>query len=156
MAVPVSRIEQSYKDFSKEVSRLRLYVTTLTAGNLVAQVALHTTLFGALDALTLGLEQKETTILSSSVVNVTPATNPLAQRENKWLLRYHASATRKNFVSELPCADLTLLDPNNTDFIDKTTSAWTNLKSAFEAVVVDPDDGGAVILDDAEFVGRNL
>jgi len=156
MAVPVSRIEQSYKDYSKETSRLRLYVTTLTAGNLTAQVALHTTLFAALNALTLGLEQKETTILSSSVINVTPATSPLAQRENKWLLRYHASATRKNFVTELPCADLTLLDPNNTDFIDKTGAEWLALKAAFEAVVVDPDDGGAVILDDAEFVGRNL
>ena len=156
MAVPVSRISQSYKDFSKETSHIRLFVTTITPGNQAAQVALHTTLFGALDGLTLGLEQKEETVLSQSVVNVTPATNPLAQRENKWLLRYHASVSRKNFVSELPCADLTLLDPNNTDFIDKTNAAWTSLKSAFEAVVVDPDDGGAVILDDAEFVGRNL
>src|SRR5262245_34292412 len=146
MSVPVSRIEQSYKDYSKETSRLRLFVTTLTAANLVAQQALHATLFTKLDALTLGLEQKETTILSSSVVNVTPATNPLAQRENKWLLRYHASVSRKNFTAELPCANLTLLDPNNTDFIDKTQTAWTDLKSAFEAVVVDPDDGGAVIL----------
>jgi hypothetical protein len=152
MAVPVSRIQQS----CKEVSRLRLFVTTITAGNQVAQVALHTTLFAALSALTLGLEQKEETVLSSSVLNVTPATNPLAQRENKWLLRYHASASRKNFTAELPCADLTLLNPANTDFIDKTTSAWTDLVSAFQAVVVDPDDGGSVILDDAEFVGRNL
>jgi len=156
MAPPVSRIQQSYKDYSKEISRIRLYVTTITAGNLTAQVALHTTLFAALDAMTLGLQQKEETVLSTSVVNVTPATSPLAQRENKWLLRYHNGTTRKNFTTELPCADLTLLDPNNTDFVDKTTTEWTNLKAAFEAVVVDPDDGGAVILDDAEFVGRNL
>jgi hypothetical protein len=155
MAVPVSRIQQSYRDYSKEVSHLRLFVTTITPGNQAAQVALHTTLFAALDALTLGLQQKEETVLSTSVVNVTPATNPLAQRENKWLLRYHASVTRKNFVVELPCADLSLLG-NNTDFIDKTGAEWLALKSAFEAVVVDPDDGGAVILDDAEFVGRNL
>lgn len=156
MAVPVSRIQQSYKDYSKETSRLRLFVTTITAANQVAQVALHTTLFDALDDLTLGLEQKRETILSQSVVNVTPATSPLAQRENKWLLKYHNGTTRKNFTTELPCADLTLLDPNNTDFIDKTGAEWIALKSAFEAVVVDPDDGGAVVLDDAEFVGRNL
>jgi len=155
MAVPVSQIQQSYKDYSKETSHLRLFVTTLTAGNLAAQVALHTTLFDALNALTLGLEQKRQTLLSKSIVNVTPATSPLAQRENKWLLKYHNGTTRKTFVAELPCADLSLLG-NNSDFIDQTGAEWIALKSAFEAVVVDPDDGGAVILDDAEFVGRNL
>jgi len=156
MAVPKSQIQQSYKDYSKEVSRLRLWVTTLTAGNFAAQTALHLTLFGALDALTLGLQQKTHTIADVSTLNVTPATNPLAQRENKWLLQYHGSTTRKNYSVELPCADLTLLDPNNTDFIDKTLAVWTDLKAAFEAVVVDPDDSAAVVLDDAVFVGRNL
>jgi hypothetical protein len=156
MAAPKSMIEQSYKDYSKETSHLRLWVTTLTAGNFAAQTALHLTLFGALDAITLGLQQKTRTIADVTVLNTTPATNPLAQRENKWLLRYHGNTTRKNFTAELPCADLTKLDTNNTDFIDKGSTEWTDLKAAFEAVVVDPDDGSAVTLDDAEFVGRNL
>lgn len=156
MALPVSQIQQSYKDYSKEVSRIALWVTTITAANQTAQVALHDALFTALDAMTLGLQQKQTTILKRALINSTPATSPLAQRENKWLLKYHSSVGSKNFTAELPCADLTLLDPNNTDFVDKTGAEWIALKAAFEAVVVDPDNAGAVILDDAEFVGRNL
>jgi hypothetical protein len=154
MALPVSSIHQGYKDYSKEKSGLRLFVTTLNAGNLVAQVALHATLFNTLAALTLGREITEETVLNRTIVASLPAATAQAQRENKWLLRYH-DGTGKNFQSELPCADLSLLAANS-DFIDPAGAEIIAAKLAWAAVVVSPDDASGTVLDSAEFVGRRL
>lgn len=163
MAHAVSKITQSYADYgsgahpSGEVSHISLWVRTLTAANLTAQQALHNALFSAMAACTEGVETKEATLISEAVIAAGPASTPQSQREKKWLLRYHDATTGKKYVVSLPNAKLSLLAPNS-EFMDSITpvTEWTNLKAAFEAVVYSPDDSNLVVLDSAQFVGRNL
>lgn len=161
MAHAVSRLIQSYADYgsgahpSGETSHVSVWVRTLTAANLTAQQALHNALFSSLAAVTEGVETKEETIISESVIAAGPASTPQSQREKKWLLRYHDATTGKKYVVSVPCAKLSLL-ATNSEFMDTTLTEWTNLKTNFEAVVYSPDDSNLVVLDSAQFVGRNL
>jgi hypothetical protein len=161
MAKPASRITQTFADYGSEanpfgeVSSVSLPVTTLTAGNYAAQQALHATLFIAIDAVSKGTEIKRETMAASVIQGTGPSADPYAQRENKWLCRYHDSVNDDKYTFEIPCADLTLLG-TNSEMIDETNAAWTDLKAAFEAVVKSPNNDNAVVLDSAQFVGRNL
>lgn len=161
MAHAVSKLIQSFADYgsgahpSGEPSHVAFWVRTLTAANLVAQQALHNALFSSVAAITEGVETKEETIISSTVVASGPATSPQSQREKKWLLRYHDASTGKKYVVSVPNAKLSLLAANS-EFMDKTLTEWTNLKTNFEAVVYSPDESNVVVLDSAQFVGRNL
>ncbi len=154
MARPVSRIGGTFRDYSNETSHYRLWITTITPGNQAAVSGQVTTLETAIAALTLGNQQIVETVLSKTIVTSALPASKDAQREKKWLLTYH-DANGGKFRTEIPCSDLSLLAPNS-DFIDKTLATWTNLKTAFEAVVVSPDDASAVVLDNAEFVGKRL
>jgi hypothetical protein len=109
----------------------------------------------AANALQIGVETKRTTIAAAVIQGSGPASSGLAQRENKWLLRYHDSVNGVKYQMEIPNADLTLLAPNS-EFIDTSLTVWTDFKTAFEAIVKSPDDDNAVVLDSAQFVGRNL
>jgi hypothetical protein len=154
MAAPVSFITETYRDYGNpgEKSSFRLPVTTLTAANLVAQQTLITNLWTAIEGVVLGNIAKRAVIVSETAPDDTEVTNTNAQRENKYLVRYHDTSARK-FTSELPTADLSLLTLG-TEFLDITGGAGAALKTAFEAVVVSPADGSAVVLDSVQFVGR--
>lgn len=155
MARPVSRIIQSYKDYDDERANVGLFVTTLTAANLTAQTALIATLFGALSNATLGEDQKEEIVVSDTVVSSALPTDHYAQRETKWICRYHDATTNVKYKFELPCADLSFLLPHE-DMADTTNTLFTSLKSAFEAVVRSPDDNNLCVFDSMQHVGRNL
>lgn len=155
MARPVSEFSIGFRDYSKEASSFRVPVTTLNAGNLVAQSALIDTLEGAIIAITLGIAQKDEIILEHALLSSALPTSPDAQREKKWLIRYHDATTQVKYVSSVPCADLSTLS-GNTDFMDPTAGVFTDLKAAWEAVVRSPDDNNLTILDSIEYVGRNL
>lgn len=154
MARPVSFIKQQFIDYSNEVSHVRLPVTTLTGANFATVTGQVSTLYTAIAALTLG-NQKDTSLQANQNIGApTPPTSPDAQREKKWLVRYHDASNRR-FSVEIPCADLSKL-ATNSDQINPTDSAWLAFITAFEAVVVSPDDGSAVTVDGAQFVGRRL
>jgi len=154
MAYPVSQFKQSYRDYSGELSHLRLFATTVTAGNFAAQAGLAAALSLSLLAITLGRlashEWAGLHVIDSALNGATVD----SQREKKFLLRYH-DANGKKFSVEVPCADLSIL-ATDSDFIDKTVSAWTTLVTDFEAYVVSPGDSSAVTLDSGQFVGRRL
>lgn len=154
MAIPVSFIGETYRDYGNpgEKSSFRLPVTTLTAANLVAQQTLITALWTAIDAVVLGNIAKRQVIVSDTSPDDTEVTDPTAQRENKWLARYHDTSARK-FTAEIPTADLAFLTLG-TEFMDLSAGAGNTLKGAFEDVVVSPADGSAVVLDSVQFVGR--
>jgi len=155
MAAPTSSIDLSWRDYGGEPSNVGLWVTTLTAANIVAQTTLINNLATALSAVTLGEQQKQTIKLSTIAISADLPTSPFAQRESKWLLRFHAATSLKKFTAEVPCADLALLIPN-TEMADMTGTEFANLKTAWELVVRDPDDNELTILDSAQFVGRKL
>lgn len=155
MAAPISSVTAGWKDYGGEPAHTSVWVTTLTAGNLVAQTTLINNLLTALSAITLGEQQTQAISLSRTIITADLPTDPFAQRENKWLLRYHDSVTGEKFKNEVPCADLSLLIPNS-EFADMTGTEFAALKTAWELIVRGPNDNNLTILDSAEFVGRNL
>ncbi len=161
MALPVSFVTLTMNDNTlkangtPESASISLPVTTLNAGNLAAQQALHTALFNALDGLAIGNRAKQETVLSRAIVAVTASNDPLAQRENKYLIRFHGTILGQKFQASMPTADLSL-HMANSEFVDLTAGPGLALKTAFEACVVSPNDAAeAVIVDSVQFVGRN-
>jgi hypothetical protein len=159
MARPISRFSQTLQDYGTpgsgsgaEKSNWGAWISTLTAGNFVAVTGAVSTLLTATLGITIGSQaaaRTEAVSQVSAVVN----TNPQAQRENKWLVRYHDSNSTK-FSLEIPCADLSLLSLG-TEFLDLTVTAVASFVTAFEAVVKSPDDPTlSVTVDSIQFVGR--
>jgi len=155
MTKPAGYVTAAWRDYSGEASSMSVPMTDLTAGNIVAQTTLINNLFSALSAITLGEQQKQAITLSSIQVSGDLPTDVHAQRENKWLLRYHDSVTNERFVVSVPCADLSLL-ATNSDMADMSGSEFAALKTAWELIVRGPNDNNLTILDSAQFVGRNI
>jgi len=155
MAAPISSVDASWRDYNNEASHTGVWITTLTAANIVAQTTLVNNLLTAMSAVTLGEQQTQVITLSKTIVSGDLPTDVHAQRENKWLIRYHDSVTNEKFSITIPCADLTLL-ADHSDMADMTTTEFVNLKTAWELVVRGPNDNNLTILDSAQFVGRNL
>jgi len=138
-----------------ESSNFEVAIIPLTAGNVVATAGLVDALTTAIEAVTLGNLAKTTLVFERDEISTAPAALQAAQRENKLLLRYHGSTSNRKMRCSIPCFDLTQL-PNHSEFLDLTTGVGDALKDAFEAVVRNDQDGAeAVILDSAQFVGRN-
>jgi len=138
-----------------ETTSTTVPVTTLTPANVAAQITLANNLSAAIAAITLGNFLKNESVYARNVVGVGPAASTLAQRENKWLFRYHDATTYQKFQVSYGTADLSLL-PDNEEFLDLTADEGLAAKTAFEAVVVSPADSThSVILDSVQFVGRN-
>lgn len=132
--------------------------------NFVAAFANMQILQARIDALTLGTLAERAVTFRTRLSNA-PATNPNAQRETKWLVTYEDITPElaqnvqnpgfgKVFTLEIPCADLSLLQPNN-DEIDYTSTAFTNFKSTFEQHARSPY-GGQVRILTMRHVGRNI
>lgn len=127
-------------------------VPAINAGNIAATNTALAALRLAVEGLTLGEEVHATT--TSFIFDATAeVTDPLAQRENKWLVRYHDPAGNK-FQVELPCAKLALLD-TGTEFLDLTGTEAAAFVTAFEAIVVSPLDASTpVVVDSIQYVSR--
>jgi len=138
-----------------ETSNTTVAITTLTAGNVVAQQALVADLNAAVAAITLGVIRTSETTFTRNLVSASPAASVLAQRENKWLFRYHGNSTFQNFTVSYGTADLTLLE-SGEEYLDLTADEGLAVKTAFEAIVKSPNDASeTVTLDSVQFVGRN-
>lgn len=159
MARPISRITQTLQDYGTpgsgsgaEKSTWSVWTANLTAANFTAQQGLISALYTATLDLTVG-SQAATSELAVSTQSAVVNTNPLAQRENKWLVRYHDTAGTK-FTVEIPTADLSLLDAG-TEFLDLTGTEAAAYVTAFQGVVRSPDDPAlTVLVDSIQFVGR--
>jgi hypothetical protein len=155
MATPVSFFHMQFLDYSVESSGVKLPITTLTAANFVAETALIAALETAIDGVSMcNLVGTDTIAVRQRNLNGA-STNRDAQREKKWLARYHDFVTNKKYRVEIPCADLSILAPAS-DFADTANAAFIALKTAWELVVRSPDDNNLTILDSLEFVGREL
>jgi len=143
-------------DYSNEKSSFGVNSTVLTAGNFTAQQALAAALAGAIDDLTIGELTKQIALVP---VLDTPAipTDPYAQRELKWLVRYQGDVSGKMFSIEIAAPDITGNVVPNTDVADITSTDWAAFVTAFEAYAKSPDDvAEAVTVIDARVVGRNI
>lgn len=161
MTLPVSFMTLTFNDNTlksngqPETGSITVPITTISAGNFTAEDTLLSTLEAAIIVLAKGTEGKREIVSHRSVVDPDAAASPLAQRENKFLIRYHGVTLLQKFQCSIPTADLTAL-MTNSEFVDVAAGPGNDLKLAFEAVVVSPDNSSeSVILDSIQFVGRN-
>jgi len=162
MPAAVSFWGQTYNDNTRkgngepESSSFRIAVQDLTAANVAATQTALATLASAIDAVVIGQLASERLTFEDTFVSANIAASQLAQRENKLLLRYHSTTVPPvKYQVSLPTFDLTTL-PSGSEFLDLTAGVGLALKTAFEAVARAPGDSAeTVILDSAQFVGRN-
>jgi len=137
-----------------EQSSVSIPVAVMVAANIVAQDTLKDDLRTQIGLITLGGFTRDVRqnyeVLTPSVGLIVPQ----AQRENKWLVRYHDFVTGRKARVEIPTADLNLLDPNG-DKADMTDVNIVAFVAAFEAVALGPD-GNVAVVDDIIFVARNI
>lgn len=147
---------RTYQDYDNEPGVVKVGVPVFDAANYTAQSGEITTLWSAVDAITLGKYLKSEQGNRYIDPNPVPATDPAAQRELKWLVQYHDSTTGRKYSVELPTADPAMIDPN-----DRAHAAIGDAGpvdafiTAFQAVVISRD-GNAVVVDEITLVGRRV
>jgi len=153
------KYDLQFRDWSDELSTMEVHITPITVVTIVAELVLIAALRTATEAITIGVASRDKIIMDDTIISAARPATPLAQRENKWFVRYHGVDNNKNWSCEIPTADLSLagvLIPGS-DFADLTVSPMSGFVTAFEAVVRPPDsDTSLVVVDSVQFVGRNL
>jgi len=154
--MPSARHTLSYLDYSNESSSFTVSAELRDDTNFDAQVTLSDALITATNALTLGnLNNQFFTQGEWSLASL--PSDVLAQRENKWLVKYEDATTGKKYNVELPTADLANGHlQTNSDEANLADAEWVAFIAAFEAYAVAPDTGNAVNFISARFVARNL
>lgn len=155
MAHAISSVDWQFVDYNNEKSNLGLWVATLTAGNIVAQTTLINALQAAAQALVSGVLSKQKIVLSSTNIDGTIPNNSGAQRELKWLIRYHDASTGEKYTASLPTASVAYL-ASHSDMADPTVTQYSDFETAFNNVVASPNQANAVELESLQLVGRNL
>jgi hypothetical protein len=152
-----SLVESSWIDHSSEVGRSKLHIVQLTAGNIVATLALVDTLNETTDAILQGTRSHTRVVAVDTPGSQTPPEGNDAQREAKLMVRYQDDTTKQIYRVEYPCILWTILNgagPSG-DFVDPDNSGWQAYVAAFEAVVKSAD-GNAVTVLDGQYVGKRL
>ena len=150
------KYNKTYWEFgtAAKASQVSVHIVTLTAGNLAAQEGLRADLEAAMDAISLGNNGSEEFVAEVTPVVKNPSTNPLAQRENKWLVTMSETGTGNPVSFTIPCADLSLLAADG-ESMDTSLTEYTDLVSAVEAFVRS-NDGSAVTVTSVKFRARTI
>ena len=153
----VQRATIRYNDYGAERSTVTLMGEALTAVNFDAQATALTSLMDAIAAITLGVKVSFLQGNDNEIVGPgTQASDPYAQREAKWLVKFHEVTGGAKRSVEIPCPDLANLDPNNKGKAHVgDAGAVDAFVTAFEAFVK-TDAGGNVQVDEILHVGRNI
>lgn len=150
MAKPVSSVSVSFRDYDGELSNVQVWATDLSAANFDAQATARASFITGLRAISLGEYAQSKAVAATVVASAAKASSPTAQRETKWLVRYH-DANGYKFQMEIPCADPSKLGTNSEFMSDANKASFA---TPFEAFVKSPYDGSAVTLDSLQLVGR--
>jgi len=146
----------SIQDYSDEFSSFGYESAALTAGNIVAQLALHETLRTATDQLIIGTLAKQQIATIPWDAPERPA-NAYAQRELKALVTYQAVTSGKKFQLEIATPALTGNLIEGSDLFDLDATDVADWVTAFVAVAKSPDDiTDSVIVLSIRLVGRNI
>jgi len=154
--MPTSFFARTYIDESLETSSVEIRIRDMTAATIAAVLTELATLGTAVDNLSSGLMIKSAATQDRSNFNSAPPTDPNAQRERKWLVRYQDTVNLKYGQVEIPVA---FVDANvklaNSDRADFTDAKWTSFITAYE-LTARSVDGNVVNILEAILVGRNL
>lgn len=145
---------RTMRDYDGEPTTFKVKTVPLSAANFDAEVAKNVALGVAIVGITRGHLQR--IVYSNEISSPSVPDDPLSQRENKWLIRFHDTVTEEaQSPIELGTADLTVLDPNNRGYAEMgDAGAVDAFVTAFEDMVVSAD-GNPVEIDSIQFVGRN-
>lgn len=152
----MARASFTITDHSNENSNFGYAAAELTAGNIVAQTALHDALATAVDQFIIGNLSKHQV---NQILLDDPAIPPnaYAQRESKALVSYVGDTSGKNYTMEIATPALTGNIIEGSDLFDLTATDVAALVTAFEAVAKAPDDlAETVTVVSIRFVGRNI
>lgn len=146
---------RTYIDYDSETADFAIYHDVMTSANIVALQAAVVTLYQAADAICTGTPMAYR-FENLYTLTGTPPTDPWSQREIKWRVDYHDAVTGDKHRTELPCADLDNLDPDDRSHAHiGDAGAVDAFVTAFEAIVK-TKVGNAVVVDEITAVGRNL
>lgn len=135
-------------------SQVSVYSPALNAGNIAAQEALRAAFEAAVDAVTLGNGGSEQFVATEVTVGRNPSLNPLAQRENKWLVSCIESGSGNSVTFTIPCADLSLLAADG-ESMDTGSAEYAALVTAVQDFVRS-NDGNTVTVVSVTFRARSL
>lgn len=147
-----SKVYWEYGTAAK-ASSVKVFSPALTTGNIVAQEALRAAFESAVDAVSIGNSGSQTFVATETAVAKNPSTDPLAQRENKWLVSAVDDTTLLPVTFTIPCADLSLLGTDGETMAAGAT--LTALVSAVEAFVLS-NAGNSVTVTSVRFRARNI
>lgn len=144
----------TYRDYGTpgELSTVTFPAADLNATNYDAQAASADALRLAMEAIMIGGVEQRALFAWVNDTKVAP-TDPFAQRETKWLVKFHQTGSGAKHTLEIPCADLNYLDPNANDKILMTDPDVAAFITAFEGYVV-INGSLPVEVDEILFVGR--
>jgi len=128
-------------------------IADLTSVNIDAQLALLATLKTAVEAIVIGVLDKEQVVAVTTELAAVPPASGLAQREAKWLVT-GVDTQGLNCSIEIPTADLTLLAAG-TKNLSLAAGTGLALKNALDAVWLSKI-GNAVTVSRCIHVGRNI
>lgn len=135
-----------------EKGRMRLNIVDINAGNLAGTQTQLAALLTAIEAIVLGVLNRERIVLSDTLSSSAPAASNLAQREIKWLVTYTDTVTHRLFKSEIPTAKISLLT-GNSESLNLAAGEGQAFKTAFEDVVRSIE-GNPVQVISVKYVGR--
>ena len=149
--------EWQFLDYSNERSTVRIKNGAVTAVSIGGFLTAVGTMRTALEGITLGTISKEKWIGDDTLISNELPANAFAQREFKWLVRYHGNTSQDKMTLTIPTADYTNRLIPGTDRADLTDAGIAAFVTAFEAFArSDRDDTETVTVDEIVVVGRNL
>lgn len=156
-------------DYSREKASVGFNTAAITAASIAGALTQFGALRTAIEGITNGVVAAEALYINRSKLSNVPPVDPLAQRENKWLVTYEdvteffdspvnaiPNAGYKGvFNIEIPTADLENVPMlPNTDDANMGEAAMSAFITAFQNLARSPY-GGAVVVTRVQFVGRN-
>lgn len=152
----------TFKDWSDESSVVQVFVSPLTALDITAELIGIAALRDSIKAICSGVAWKDRVVNGAQILDGTLPTTPLAQRENKWLVRYHGDDSGKKYSLEIPTAALVTSGGDSrlvpgSDFADLTQTEIAAFVGLFHTWARNPDSGTETnTVDSIQFVGRDL
>lgn len=151
------RVEQTIWEFgtAAKASKTQVYMPELTALNYDAQAALWADFITAVLATSIGNTGKLVIVSNDDGVGRNPSLNPLAQRENKWLVTCRESGTGNPVTFTIPAADLSLLAADGSS-MDTASPEYADLVAATVAFVRSNDGNTIEFVESVKFRARTI
>lgn len=150
-----SQINYAFRDYANEQTGVGVHIAEVDSAGFDAAVASKASLLSAVEGVSLGQYYKGQMVVDIDKAQPQPASNPASQRELKWLVRAFDTVTYDPVSIEIPCADTSLLDPNNLDRMVIDSGAGATLVTELEAVALSKA-GNAIEVNEIVLVGRAL